>query len=57
MQTDLPPHENEIGIIELIIVKLIRIERLGKLNEGQKLALNTTNKNKKYRGLVAFLFN
>jgi len=40
----LPPHENIVRVLQILIVKLVRVERLCVLVEGVELALDVTSK-------------
>lgn len=40
----LPPHENIVRVLQILIVEIIRVERLCILVEGLKLALDTKNR-------------
>lgn len=40
----LPPHENIVRVLQILIVEIIRVERLCILVEGLELALDTKNK-------------
>ena len=45
MDAHLPPHEDVVRILQLLVVKLIRVEGLRILVEGLELALDFSDQN------------